>query len=94
MIKCPVPLDGAIHWIAPEDVREQSYYICSFDMEREQVKTIAIPNKTRSSACRLRLLVLGDSLCLDSYYEMWEMEEYGVEESWTKHSLNFEEIIF
>ncbi|KAJ6423431.1 hypothetical protein OIU84_024393 [Salix udensis] len=85
-------LHGCIHWARYETSLE---CICSFDFETEQFKRLPTPPLCDGNLDGFsRLGVLKDCLSLtvrkwDAPYEIvvWVMNEYGVQESWSKQFL-------
>ncbi|QCE15609.1 F-box protein 22 [Vigna unguiculata] len=88
-IKGGALLNGAIHWFAfPSDVRHG--VIVVFDLTGRSLSEMLLPDELLDhydlDTCEL--LVLGDLLSIsflemDRSVEIWMMEEYGVESSWT-----------
>ncbi|XP_049364798.1 F-box protein At3g07870-like [Solanum verrucosum] len=94
-ISCPVWYDkfdkvninGALHWMDSK----KNDIIYSFDIETEKVKSLPAPPGLVTPPWNLKLVELGNYLCLTDYYntsstniDIWWMKEYGVSESWTK----------
>ncbi|KAL9366550.1 hypothetical protein Peur_037749 [Populus x canadensis] len=85
-------LHGCIHWARYETSLE---CICSFDFESEQFKRLPAPPICDGNLDGfIRLGVLKDCLSVtvrkwDAPYEIhvWVMNEYGVQESWSKQIL-------
>ncbi|KAK4716277.1 hypothetical protein R3W88_014615 [Solanum pinnatisectum] len=82
-------VNGALHWM----VSEKNAIIFSFDIETEKVKSLPAPSGLVNPPCNLKLVELGNYLCLTDYYkalttniDIWWMKEYRVSESWTKKS--------
>ncbi|CAH9087311.1 unnamed protein product [Cuscuta epithymum] len=75
---------NALHWLV-NSRRDNSYLILAFDLVTETAREIQLPLK--HCPC-LQLVNLEGSLCAViynvrfSYFEVWEMKEYGVKESW------------
>uniref|UniRef100_M1CCQ4 Class S F-box protein n=1 Tax=Solanum tuberosum TaxID=4113 RepID=M1CCQ4_SOLTU len=93
-ISCPVwykfdkvKSNGALHWMDSE----KNDTIYSFVIETEKVKSLPAPPGLVTPPWNLKLVELGNYLCLTDYYntsstniDIWWMKEYGVSESWTK----------
>ncbi|KAI9074643.1 hypothetical protein K1719_043390 [Acacia pycnantha] len=78
-------LNGFCHWLGPPE--HDGTYILSFDFSKEVLGVIKLPLEVSSSAESVG--VLGESLACVSFarfgnFEIWVMNEYGVESSWTK----------
>ncbi|KAA8543883.1 hypothetical protein F0562_021940 [Nyssa sinensis] len=83
-------LNVVIHWLLG-DHPDSSDLICCFDVRDEEFGSVSPPwtdyfDKDRSI---MSMGVLGESLCIcDTSFnsiDIWVMNEYGVQESWTKH---------
>uniref|UniRef100_A0A3Q7GBS5 F-box domain-containing protein n=2 Tax=Solanum lycopersicum TaxID=4081 RepID=A0A3Q7GBS5_SOLLC len=90
-IPCPacykfgkVNINGALHWMDSE----KNDIIYSFDIETEKIKSLPAPLGLVNPPWNLKLVELGNYLCLTDYYntniDIWRMKEYGISESWTK----------
>ncbi|XP_060212276.1 F-box protein At3g07870-like [Lycium barbarum] len=83
-----VYVSGALHWM---DVgKNDSIY--SFDIGTEKLKSLPAPPGLKTPLWRLKLVELGNCLCLIDYIcrkrvDIWRMKEYGIAESWTKDSI-------
>ncbi|KAI9122451.1 hypothetical protein K1719_006291 [Acacia pycnantha] len=78
-------LNGFYHWLGSSE--RDDTYILSFDFSKEVLGVIKLPLEVSSS--RESVGVLGGSLACVSFsqygnFEIWVMNEYGVENSWTK----------
>ncbi|KAK4715311.1 hypothetical protein R3W88_013649 [Solanum pinnatisectum] len=90
-ILCPVwykfdkvNINGALHWMDSK----KNDIIYSFDIETEKVKSLPAPPGLINPPWNLKLVELGNYLCLTDYYntlstniDIWLMKEYGVSES-------------
>ncbi|XP_052205878.1 F-box protein At3g07870-like [Diospyros lotus] len=79
-------LNGALHWL---DDRNDSEFICSFDIGEEKFRPIPLPPGIGSNTSWLTLGVLGSRLCIfDNYYhghvDVWSLKGCGIAGSWTK----------
>lgn len=91
-----VLLNGVLHFIAFQELRERRHLILGFDLEGEVFHEIELPECMSRVHCSytLYLWVCGESLSVlwqrgvDMALErqIWVMEEYGVRESWTRVS--------
>ncbi|KAK4732081.1 hypothetical protein R3W88_025069 [Solanum pinnatisectum] len=82
-----ININGALHWMDSE----KNDIIYSFDIETKKVKSLPPPPGLVTPPWNLKLVELGNYLCLTDYYntlsnniDIWWMKEYGVSESWTK----------
>ncbi|KAL7211814.1 hypothetical protein ACSBR2_014635 [Camellia fascicularis] len=83
-------LNGTLHWF---DINNTDYII-SFDFDNDEFKSFPPPPHERSHVCysekpNMSIGALRGQLCVcDSsyfeYIELWVMEKYGVQGSWTK----------
>ncbi|THG10443.1 hypothetical protein TEA_003241 [Camellia sinensis var. sinensis] len=83
-------LNGTLHWF---DINNTDYII-SFDFDNDEFKSFPPPPHERSNVCHsekpnMSIGALRGQLCVcDSsyfeYIELWVMEKYGVQGSWTK----------
>ena len=85
-------LNGALHWVTDDSTRI-SELICSFDLHTNEFKSVAPPSHFDADYVNkvsgISVGVLKGCLCLcyvngDAKFETWLMQEYGVQESWTK----------
>ncbi|XP_027098801.1 F-box protein CPR1-like [Coffea arabica] len=85
--------DGALHWFMRERRLNGVIYIISFDLSNEEFQKMPCPMiPWPLGYFQHNLKVLNGSLCLILYYDVgggfgadiWVMEDYGVEKSWTK----------
>ncbi|XP_059654227.1 F-box protein CPR1-like [Cornus florida] len=83
-----VLVDGALHWLACRDQTDLFDIAVGFDPVDEEYWVIEVPNV--SSVCYGTLGVLDGCLCIlyaineQEAFELWVMNDYMVEESWTK----------
>ncbi|KAI3880506.1 hypothetical protein MKW92_004116 [Papaver armeniacum] len=82
-----LPVNGAIHWIAfRKSGQVVSKVILSFHFEKQEFAEIQLPN-LMDERCHTNLCVLEGSLCLlhisKERADLWELKNYGVENSWT-----------
>ncbi|KAI9122690.1 hypothetical protein K1719_006530 [Acacia pycnantha] len=82
-------LNGFYHWLGSS--KRDDTYILSFDFSKEVLGVIKLPLEVSSSTESVG--VLGGSLAcagVSQYgnFEIWVMNEYGVENSWTKKFQN------
>ncbi|KZV55520.1 F-box/kelch-repeat protein-like [Dorcoceras hygrometricum] len=81
-------LNGNLHWLAGD--LHDSRVISCLDLDKELFTTFSAPSLPGyRSKCLASLVVLGDCLSVcDNTSEtdivIWMMEDYGVEESWTR----------
>ncbi|KAI9122558.1 hypothetical protein K1719_006398 [Acacia pycnantha] len=78
-------LNGFSHWLGPSE--RDDTYILSFDFSKEVLGVIKLPLEVSRSTESVG--VLGGSLACASFsryenFEIWVINEYGVENSWTK----------
>ncbi|CAL5409857.1 unnamed protein product [Camellia sinensis] len=83
-------LNGTLHWF---DINNTDYII-SFDFDNDEFKSFPPPPHERNNVCHsekpnMSIGALRGQLCVcDSsyfeYIELWVMEKYGVQGSWTK----------
>lgn len=90
-----VSLKGAFHWVAdnPRNVDETNIAIVSFDLKDEKLKVFTVLDSHRIPHIEKgKLLILNESLSLivthrseiGSGFDIWVMNDYGIQESWTK----------
>lgn len=90
-----VSLKGAFHWVAdnPINVDETNIAIVSFDLKDEKLKVFTVLDSHRIPFVEKgKLLILNESLSLivthrseiDSGFDIWVMNDYGNQDSWTK----------
>ncbi|KAK3193326.1 hypothetical protein Dsin_024636 [Dipteronia sinensis] len=82
-----IPLNGAIHWVVVmHGYNGLGYYsMVAFDLVEEKFKTLPVIEIAKLK----RVTVFRDRLCIvDCHDRFWIMEEYGVEESWTRISIS------
>nr|XP_016474316.1 PREDICTED: F-box protein At3g07870-like [Nicotiana tabacum] len=87
-----VNVNGSLHWMDSENHKKSaSACIYSFNIGTEEVKSVPPPPGLEAPSSCLRLVELGNCLCLclsDNSYsqhvDIWWMKEYGIAESWTK----------
>ncbi|KAL4325634.1 hypothetical protein GQ457_11G013340 [Hibiscus cannabinus] len=92
-------VNGVVHWIAYERVKEQGVYRCKFfimgfDMRDDVFNEIMLPDNLRNLPNRSEIYVTTyDELssiavielgCLHTLCNIWVMKKYGVVETWTK----------
>ncbi|KAL0414710.1 UNVERIFIED_CONTAM: F-box protein CPR1 [Sesamum radiatum] len=94
---CPgVFLNGAIHWLARSRKPGFPSVISAFNLAQEVFVEIPAPGGVDVQMFVLhKLAVLGGCLCLIDAREKWRMDvwtmkEYGLRESWTKFSIDYE----
>ncbi|XP_027151240.1 F-box protein CPR1-like [Coffea eugenioides] len=84
--------NGALHWFTRERKPNDISYIISFDLSSEEFRKLPCPMYLPDSIYQ-NLRILNGRLCLVTYHkvasgryvaDLWAMEEYGVEKSWTK----------
>lgn len=84
-------LNGALHWIA---FGRQCPFICCFDFVNKQYRAVLEPSEfgplEQQFSDQMRMGVINEnlSICDFSYgvgdrVVVWEMKDYGVEESWS-----------
>ncbi|XP_026443456.1 F-box/kelch-repeat protein At3g06240-like [Papaver somniferum] len=81
-------LTGALHWFAKSCMNGKRF-ILSFDLEEETSKELLLPAEHLDHFDYEFLDVLRGFLCLlcsvsNVKFEIWEMKDYGVRESWSK----------
>ncbi|CAM8900289.1 unnamed protein product [Rhodiola kirilowii] len=80
-------LNGALHWINRSHYGDENK-ILSFNLEQEQLQVMRIHQDAIKSMCNSTYLrVISGKLVLVTNpgdTEIWVMDEYGVETSWTK----------
>jgi len=80
-------VSGAVNWYA-EDESDSLYFILSLDLENESYQELYLPDFENESYLYRKLGVLRDCLCVfetsEMFLNVWIMNEYGNEESWTK----------
>ncbi|OIT36499.1 f-box protein [Nicotiana attenuata] len=89
-----VNVNGFLHWMDSENHKKSasasaSASIYSFNIRTEEVKSVPPPPGLETPSSCLRLVELGNCVCLsDNSYsqhvDIWLMKEYGIAESWTK----------
>ncbi|KAJ4715772.1 F-box protein [Melia azedarach] len=88
-------LNGVIHWVCDDIDDHGSDFIVGFDFEDERFCEVPAPphfdekQKTKDNLCNMSLGVLGGYLSVCdvtyfTYFDVWVMKDYGVQESWTK----------
>ncbi|TXG64902.1 hypothetical protein EZV62_011896 [Acer yangbiense] len=87
-----IPLNGAVHWVVDVfdyKLKHYSRQIVAFDFVEEKLKTLSILNQLLPLHMLTKFIMLGDYLCIfnHSLSEFWIMGEYGVEQSWTRISV-------
>ncbi|KAL2229776.1 F-box/kelch-repeat protein At3g06240-like [Sesamum indicum] len=89
-------VDGAIHWLARSRKPGSPSVIAAFSLAHEVFVEIPAPRGVDVHMFVFKkLLVLGGCLCLINAREndpmdVWTMKEYGLGESWTKFSIDYE----
>ncbi|KAG5539167.1 hypothetical protein RHGRI_019653 [Rhododendron griersonianum] len=83
----PTYLNGSLHWICDGD--KDSNCIMSYDFDNEKFQSLPPPPFKLSRDGAMSLGVLRGSLCIcdGSVFEVlnvWVMEEYGIQGSWSK----------
>ncbi|XP_057429729.1 F-box/kelch-repeat protein At3g23880-like [Lotus japonicus] len=88
---------GCLNWLAYDelnqpdqnllDIGRRALVILSFDMCKETYRALSLPEDI--SDVKTSLSVLGNCLCLfqdrkGTHFDVWQMREYGVRESWTR----------
>ncbi|XP_027351270.1 F-box/kelch-repeat protein At3g23880-like [Abrus precatorius] len=81
-------LSGTLNWMARHGSRK--HVIFSFDLRKETYRYFSIPEAQKTTrTISAELGILKGCLCLGAYnryethFALWQMKEYGVEESWT-----------
>ncbi|XVE81979.1 hypothetical protein DITRI_Ditri15bG0110100 [Diplodiscus trichospermus] len=80
-------VNGALNWLTGESRIGE---ILALDLKTERFSRLAVPNKENIKQIIMNMSVLDGKLCLRIYnnsdvdFELWVMEEYGVEQSWNK----------
>lgn len=88
-------LNGALHWIAEKNEQNgNKYCVLAFDLSSEEFRKMACPSFPEEYFYSHNLKIINGSLCLIitnnypwngiSVVDLWVMEDYGVDESWTK----------
>ncbi|KAH0669493.1 hypothetical protein KY285_023655 [Solanum tuberosum] len=78
---------------------EKNDIIYSFDIKIEKVKSLPTPLGLVNPTWNLKLVDLGNYLCLTDYYNLstnidnWWMKEYGISETWTKDIILVDSIL-
>lgn len=88
-------LNGAVHWLAC-DTNTKGYpsVIAAFNLEGEEFEEVPPPDSLdKDKFVFNKLVVLGGCLgmVVDRYngqVDVWVMKDYGVQESWTKFTVN------
>lgn len=88
-------LNGCIHWLARRTT-DGELAIVAFDLAEEKFREVPhLSSVVRKKLMfEYRLAVLGGCLCLFNEKgsdHIWMMNEYGVQESWTKFTINYPE---
>ncbi|OIT21240.1 PREDICTED: F-box protein At3g07870-like [Nicotiana attenuata] len=91
-----VNVNGALHWLDDENTKK-SASIYSFNIRTEEVKPVPAPPGLETPSFCLRIVELGNCLCLsdNNYFQhvdVWWMREYGIAESWTKDRILMDSI--
>ncbi|KAL2459247.1 F-box/kelch-repeat protein [Forsythia ovata] len=87
-------VNGSIHWLASSTERGYPSVIAAFDLVDEKFKEIPAPSSLDEKGFVFnKLVVLSGRLCMidtrnRAQTDFWIMEEYGVEKSWVKFSVN------
>ncbi|KAL2470341.1 F-box/kelch-repeat protein [Abeliophyllum distichum] len=87
-------VNGSIHWLASSTERGYPSVIAAFDLVDEKFKEIPAPDSLGEKGFVFnKLVVLRGRLCMidtrnRAQTDFWIMEEYGVEKSWVKFSVN------
>ncbi|XP_026419518.1 F-box protein CPR1-like [Papaver somniferum] len=93
---CDIQISGVLvnenlHWLA---LGQYDLLLLSLDISDENFKEMQLPREIPEMNKDMSLGVLQGCLCLlvssdvngvENYFEVWEMLDYGVRESWTKH---------
>ncbi|KAM7522691.1 hypothetical protein LguiA_012593 [Lonicera macranthoides] len=79
---------GALHWVVTRNRSSSENLIVAFDLRTEEYRLVPQPQYL-DKKFHMNVDVLGGCLCVLChvdllYAEMWVMENYGVEKSWTK----------
>lgn len=78
-------VSGTVNWLATIDFeRKCPWFIVSFDLGKETYRKVLPPDFGGVDVCDLKLSVLRDCLCVILGHDIWVMNEYGIQESWTK----------
>lgn len=94
-LSCGAFVNGVLHWLASSRERGYRSVIAAFDFAREVFDEMPAPSDADlEKFVFYKLVVLGGCLCLvdvgRTRTDVWMMKEYGVEESWTKFSIEGE----
>ncbi|MED6197623.1 hypothetical protein PIB30_058250, partial [Stylosanthes scabra] len=81
---------ATLNWVGPEPVT-YNRMICSFDLANEAFGRVPLPAVNHDKISPPVLGVLRNALCLCYFdfevsagWNVWMMNEYGVQHSWTK----------
>ncbi|XP_007023262.2 PREDICTED: F-box/kelch-repeat protein At3g06240 [Theobroma cacao] len=82
---------GAIHWLGMVEKNRNAMQVelVSFDVSTEAFKLFPLPDFAPREIWPMWIDVYKNSHCVvkpgeGAFYEIWVMEEYGVQESWTR----------
>ncbi|XP_004292675.1 PREDICTED: F-box protein CPR30-like [Fragaria vesca subsp. vesca] len=81
-----IPLEGALHWVGKLEPLSDGLRVLALDLGKEVFKEFRTPFRRHNT---MDLEVLNGKLCMGvfvgfSEHDIWEMEEYGVSESWIR----------
>nr|KYP49791.1 F-box/kelch-repeat protein At3g23880 family [Cajanus cajan] len=78
---------GTLNWFAKAKNDERSV-IVSFDLVTESYGEVLLPAGESDIVCIPELVILRNCLCVSFFdsknWVLWQMKEYGVQDSWTK----------
>lgn len=90
-------VNGELHWLA--EARSSSHFVVSLDISEETFKEIQLPKGPLVNKHRFMTLgVLEGCMCvlvrgINARAEVWVVEDYGVQDSWTKRYVINDELI-
>lgn len=88
-------LDGVVHWLAAMDREDYYEFILSFDLAKEKFGQIKLPEWSYVDILKNSVMALRGRLSLVVHYlnwdvegfDVWVMNEYGAQNSWTKQAI-------
>lgn len=85
-----VHINGTLNWLVSRNNQKSAIMIFSFDLNKEEHVTFSLPDIDRHAVSRI-LGVLDGFLCVSyvscsSGYNLsiWQMKEFGIDDSWTQ----------
>ncbi|GJR91718.1 F-box associated domain containing protein [Tanacetum coccineum] len=83
-------VNGFLHWICYHCSKREEPFIVAFSLADEKLTELLPPSQVDMSDMDIKLVSLGDKLGIFHQVkgDLWVMNDYGVEKSWTKIVVN------